>query len=684
MFKRHIAFDFESYMGEGAPSGKTTYRRLPFAVCMTWQGKDDPEPKISTDFDLILETARHWLTDPDTLLLGIEAAFDVGQIVQLASEMWGEDWAALVHRAYDEGRIIDLKLRCKLNDIENTGLKGEGYSLKALAKRHLGIEVEGKKDASAWRYRYAELDGLWHTRWPYAAREYALEDARITIRLDGVTEPHGNESFQSACAWALACTGSRGLRVDLDYTQEMMDFYEGIFHYHNNILIAAGIVKENKSNKSGWSVDQAKKLALFEEAWALVPWEEPHLTETGKIAANTQAVDRLEELGVLEKDFAMFEYDGERHNLFRTLISRTRAEKFMSTYLQPLLETGLDDQCFCVYYNALVNTGRTSASGPNIQNFPARVKKEEKYQLFNGPMIRGCIVPREGHVFVTADYAALELATLAQAMLNLRLPYSDLADAINEGKDLHLVVGAQGAGYSYEEAYAMYACYKEEDEVRKQGLMAEYGWTDAALKLVAEWRQYSKIANYSFPAGASAYTFQTMARAQGADVSIEMAEKIRDAWFRSFREMKYWFADVASREIFPGSGTYYIPSHGPGGSTEGWFGRMCEGFSTACNFRFQSIAASGAKYAGWLLHEACYIDEKHPLYGVAFPSIFVHDEWGLEVVDTPEAIATAKEWLPRIMIDAMKVFVPDVLIEAGDKDESGVYQGTVFVDRWGK
>ena len=84
----------------------------------------------------------------------------------------------------------------------------------------------------------------------------------------------------------------------------------------------------------------------------------------------------------------------------------------------------------------MVNTGRTSCRKPNVQNQPR----------LGG--VRECWVPRKGNVYVQADYSIAELCALAQCCIFMGLE-SKMAEALNEGKDLHLDFASNVLGISY-------------------------------------------------------------------------------------------------------------------------------------------------------------------------------------------------------------------------------------------
>ena len=84
----------------------------------------------------------------------------------------------------------------------------------------------------------------------------------------------------------------------------------------------------------------------------------------------------------------------------QALLAFKGAEKLHSSFLDKMGKPTLHPS-----FDVLKTTGRTSSFGDlNAQNLP----RDDR--------IRSCIVPSAGHVFIDADYAAIEMATLAQAV----------------------------------------------------------------------------------------------------------------------------------------------------------------------------------------------------------------------------------------------------------------------------
>ncbi len=336
----------------------------------------------------------------------------------------------------------------------------------------------------------------------------------------------------------------------------------------------------------------------------------------------------------------------------------------------------------CPRFNVLVDSGRTSSSGPNIQNFVSRLNPKERVALrwfhanhgkmsaaerlahpegfATGPDIRGSIVPREGKVFIGADYSAIEMAGLAQVIYNWTGEMPKLGASINAGEDQHLRIVAEMRGLSYDMCVELHEEYKaavEEGRSPKDELIDLH-------------RFCGKSANYSFPVGGSAATWLVQLKKMDIDMSLSEAEKVREAWFRAWPEMDYYF-DRIGRMQMPG-GDYFVEQHGPNGMTQGWRHRITDRFTSAANSLFQGIVADGSKYANWLIQKACYVEEDSPLYGGRLV-IFEHDADYLEVDEDRAEEAGAE--LTRLMEEGMSLFICDVEVEA---------EYEIFEERWGK
>lgn len=83
-------------------------------------------------------------------------------------------------------------------------------------------------------------------------------------------------------------------------------------------------------------------------------------------------------------------------------------------------------------------TGRLSSSRPNMQNLPRTPDKDKMPDELD---IRECFEPREGHVFLCADYSQIELRVAAEVSQD-----KVMLDAYRKGIDLHELTASKVSG----------------------------------------------------------------------------------------------------------------------------------------------------------------------------------------------------------------------------------------------
>src|SRR5699024_3897872 len=86
----------------------------------------------------------------------------------------------------------------------------------------------------------------------------------------------------------------------------------------------------------------------------------------------------------------------------------------------------------------ITSTGRISSTDPNLQNIPIRMEL--------GRLIRKVFVPREGCVFLDADYSQIELRVLAHMSGDVKL-----IQAYREAQDIHRLTASQVVHTPFEE-----------------------------------------------------------------------------------------------------------------------------------------------------------------------------------------------------------------------------------------
>ncbi|MEE0421465.1 MAG: DNA polymerase I [Lachnospiraceae bacterium] len=105
--------------------------------------------------------------------------------------------------------------------------------------------------------------------------------------------------------------------------------------------------------------------------------------------------------------------------------------KLKSTYADGLaVYIGEDGRIHSTFNQTITATGRISSTEPNLQNIPIRMEL--------GRLIRKVFIPKEGCVFVDADYSQIELRVLAHISGD-----ETLIQAYREAKDIHRITASQ-------------------------------------------------------------------------------------------------------------------------------------------------------------------------------------------------------------------------------------------------
>ena len=347
-------------------------------------------------------TVTELLVDQGVRIAGHNVAFDMAVLGQAYPAI-----QPLIWQAYAAGRIFDTMIADQLEHIAAGDFRINRYSLAALAKRHLGVEMTGKNDG--WRLSYHLLDEVTDvTQWPYEASRYAREDAKITWKLwDKLKYVLPTYQVHVRAAWALHLMSAWGMRADPARVEKLLDEIEGQIEAEIDPLQQAGILRENGK------IDTKVIQQIVVEAGVT------EVTPSGRPATTDRILATID------------------HPAIQSLRRYRKAQKIASTYLPVLVQA--TKTAVCPRYRTLVDSGRTSCSAPNIQNQP------------RSGGVRAAWAPRHGYTYMAADYAAAELSALAEVCL-VKYGHSRLAKQIREGKDPHLSMAAFILHMSYDEA----------------------------------------------------------------------------------------------------------------------------------------------------------------------------------------------------------------------------------------
>jgi DNA polymerase-1 len=472
-------------------------------------------------------------------------------------------------------RIVDTGLLYRLICLAVEGEVPNKWNLALMAQELLGIDLPKDNDVRlSWDSLADRQDDIMDALTPEQL-EYAALDASVTLRcyevlkgkLDNLRCPNDlSHHTQLQGAWALRQIEARGIAVDQTLLQRRLAAAVSEETAEAQALETLGYVPNQKGNRS---VLEAEIRKVCEQ--------------NGIDLKMTEKSDKP------RIDDAALEVLAPKSSLIDRYLKFTRTRK-LADFLKKL-------DCERIYprYNNLLRTGRTSCSSPNIQNLPR-----------NG--IREVLVPAPGHCFIIADYAAIELVTLAQHCLS-RYGHSKMAELINEGRDLHT-------------------------ELARHILK-----TDA---VTTEDRRKAKALNFGIPGGLGAEKLcEYAASTFGVEMSLAEAKKFKSAYLKLFPEV--------AEHLKSGDGQDEVVST--------LSGRIAAK-STYCqarNFVFQGLASDGAKRALFNL-------ERAGLRTVAF----IHDEVIVEVPyqgSEDTSLGSSGRQIETIMIDSMRHFTPDVVVK---------------------
>lgn len=485
---------------------------------------------------------------------------------------------------------------------------------------------------------------------------------------------------RSIAKLSLHLSSARGLRSDHEAAQaaneSLTDSIDGL----KLALVEAGLMRRKiiHAGKPQQRIEMSlntlavkeRIVEIFEAEGLDVP-----LTETGyKLAAAGQDTTK----GVKRDKEVMNHPAIAADPALEILVAHERETKLRSTYIVPLCEdcgeptdtwAGLQS---AIHWrtDSLRDTGRVStgksrytdiieeelierASGNNVQNYPTidaliaaagevlkHLRKvppwlwtakelQDLGEVAENAMpldatrrwaarhnVRGMVIARKNYCLLNRDYSMIELCALAECQIDHFGFMVSLAQAINEGKDVHLLVGVlvhpllhHGERLTYEQLYAEHKAFKKSK-------------SPTALQLrVNETRKMCKVVNFGFLGGMGAKTFVYYVW-QRLRVRIDegLAKQMKYAWYDAFPEMRDWFyfigdeVNVNRPVIQTGSGR--------------WRGNCT--YTQNANTRFQGLAADGALNALFLMWWHALVLDTSPLFG-AYPLILEHDANLVEV-----------------------------------------------------
>ncbi|RUA03327.1 MAG: DNA polymerase I [Deltaproteobacteria bacterium] len=241
-------------------------------------------------------------------------------------------------------------------------------------------EVVGK-DKSGAGFKSVDLE---------RATPYACEDADVTLMAKNILEPRLKElglvslfeTVEIPLIDVLRRMEMRGVCVDRRQLLTLSDTFQR--------ELQSLEIKIHREAGESFNIKSSQQLGriLFEKL------NLPFQKKTRKRTGYSTDVEVLTALS-------------DRHPVPNLVLRYRTLSKLKSTYTDALIdlvhpETG---RIHTSYNQTVTATGRLSSSDPNLQNIP--IRSEE------GRQIRSAFVPKEGWVFLSADYSQIELRLLA-------------------------------------------------------------------------------------------------------------------------------------------------------------------------------------------------------------------------------------------------------------------------------
>ena len=325
-------------------------------------------------------------------------------IAERTKPIWVLDLKALLH-------LVEFEERPNVFDAGVAGYLldplGEGYAYDQLARGHAGLSVPsqaellGKEDLGEALARGEEKAALCACYMGYTAWRTARP---LMQKLEETGMDRLYREIEMPLIYSLYHMEKEGVKVE----REELAAYgarlkEGITRLEKEIYADTG---------REFNINSPKQLGEILFGEMKLPGGKK--TKTGY----STAADVLEKLA-------------PDHPVIRKILDYRQLTKLNSTYAEGLAAFIREDGRIHGHFNQTITaTGRISSTEPNLQNIPVRMEL--------GREIRKVFVPKEGCVFLDADYSQIELRILAHMSGD-----EHLIAAYQSSQDIHAATAAQ-------------------------------------------------------------------------------------------------------------------------------------------------------------------------------------------------------------------------------------------------
>jgi len=324
----------------------------------------------------------------------------------------------LILKWYDvqvKGKLFDTMMAHYIIDPDTR------HGMDVLSENYLGYKpvsitsLIGPKGKNQGSMRDVEIEKI---------KEYAAEDADITLQLKSVFEPKLKEveseklihEIEHPLIYVLADIEFEGVKIDHFTLGEFSKELEtDISKLEKTVYEKAGVRFNIASPKQLGEV-------LFEK---LMLDPKAKKTKTGQYQTGEDVLLSL----------------AAKSDIVRDILDFRQLQKLKSTYVDalPTMVNPKTGRVHTSYNQAVAATGRLSSVNPNLQNIPIRTER--------GREVRKAFIPRNaGHSIVSADYSQIELRIIAEISKD-----PNMTQAFVDNLDIHTATAANVYGIALDE-----------------------------------------------------------------------------------------------------------------------------------------------------------------------------------------------------------------------------------------
>ena len=400
------------------------------------ENKIEESFRYITDFTETEKIFERALEEP---VVGIELLEEKGQILGLGLA-WGEEKTE-VYSILPQGFVTEDYLIEKTQEFCQQGKLIASLNIKAML-RYMDLKSHNDMfDAGLAAYLLNPLKSEY--TYDDIAKEFlgemfpAKEDLLGKLSYIKAANEKEEELAKSVCYMAYTALKSRTSLLEALEKENMKELYTDMempLLFTLADMEKEGILVEAEALKEYGEKLQVRIEALEKEIWeqageefninspkqlGVILFEKLELpggkkTKTGY----STAADVLEKLA-------------PEHKLVADILEYRQLTKLKSTYADGLANYIAEDgRIHSTFNQTITATGRISSTEPNLQNIPVRTEL--------GRLLRKVFIPKDGFIFLDADYSQIELRVLAHMSGDEKL-----IQAYQEAQDIHRITASQ-------------------------------------------------------------------------------------------------------------------------------------------------------------------------------------------------------------------------------------------------